>query len=640
MRRRSIVAGLFVFTVVLLAYRVTLGRYFTSEDFLLTRFLAEHPPWRDPELFTGPWLGVSVVKFYRPVSTLLYGLEIAAFGVAPFGYNVVHILVHVVNALLLFAIVRRLEPGTLVPAAAATLFALYPLHPNAVVFAASFATIVGAGFTFASFLAYQQYRRAGRRGWWAASIGLFVAALGSYEASAVLPALIAAYEATGPSRPERRRRDGAVAVLPFIGVLSLYFLLRRAVFGVLIGGYDDVGARLRDPAAWLADLLSSVYTLYVPAFERDPAFWERLSFVGFVTLVPLAGLAMARRRTDSRPLRLWLFAWLWILISQAPFAFRPCVPGNGRFWYVTAAGAAMSVGVVARGIGQAVPRRGRVVTVALVAGVALGWGWLLAGYLDVYLRAGRTVQTIQRELIRERDAAIAAPRIFVTRYPYFLLNAAGVPVAQVFHYGLRDAVNPPFVRASVPVYPLPPLRDAELRSISAADPDAVILAWDTPSRTFRRVSDPLHGGPTRELTVLAPAEGATLDREGLTIEIRHDDFRRFRVVVVAQGNGTIVEPTPASAPDGRVRLALPAAFVTTMARLYPDGEFFWWVDATDGSEDRTGFSRMRRFRLKQHGPGEVVSLSWAAWSVGPMRTTARSDSGPWRCRAGSRCNPR
>jgi hypothetical protein len=599
MRCRFIVAGLVVFALALLPYCMALGRYFTSEDFLLVRFLGEHPPWRDPDLFTGPWLGVTIVKFYRPVSTVLYGLEIAAFGVTPVGYNVVHTLVHAGNAVLVFAIARRLASGLLVPAAAAVLFALYPLHPNAVLFAASFATVLGATFTLAGMLAYQQFRQTARTRWWAASVGLFVLALGSYEASAMLPAILVAYEVMLPRREGGRRRDGVIAVLPFLSVLGLYFLVRRAVFGVLIGGYDDVSARLRVPAAWMDDVVRSIYTLHLPAFDRDPESWERWMFAGVVIVVPVAVLLFVRRRTGGRSLQLWSFAWVWILMSQAPFAFRPCVPANGRYWYVTAAGVAMSAAFLARGTVEAAPRRGRLVAVAVLGGMAVYWGWLLAGYLDVYMAAGRTAQTIQRQLLREYVAAGAPPRIFVTRYPYFLPNAARLPVAQVFHYGLRDAVNPPFVRSSVPVYPLTPLRDAELRPILTTDPDAVIVAWDMPSQTLRRVSVPLTpGGPAREVVVHAPADGATLDPRGLAVDIRPEDFRWFRLVVVAQGNATIAEVTGAPGPSGSVRLALPTAFVTTMARLYPEGEFFWWVEAANASGDLTGFTRMRSFRLR------------------------------------------
>lgn len=593
MRRRSLAAGVLPVALLLLLYGPALGRYFTSEDFLLMRFLGEHPPWRDPDLFTGPWLGITVVKFYRPVSTVLYGLEIAAFGVAPLAYNTVHTLVHAANTLLVLAIMSRLVPGALAPVAAAVLFALYPLHPNAVLFAASFATVFGACFMFASLLAYQQARRAGRWGWWPASLGLFVLALGSYEASAVLPAILLAYEILVPREEGDTRRGAAVTLLPFFGLLGAYLLMRRAVFGVVIGGYDDVGARLREPGAWLHDVVRSIYTLYLPTFDRIPALWECVFFVGVAVGAPLTAIALGRFRFGSA--RLWAFAWLWTLLAQAPFAFRPCVPANGRFWYVAAAGAAMATAFLARAIAETAARSGRVVAVAVVAGMALSWGWLLTGYLEVYVAAGHTTQAIQRELVRVN--ADAPSRIFVTGYPMFLVNAGGAPIAQVFHYGLRDAVNPPFVSASVPVHPLLPLLGNDRRAILAADPGAVILAWDAASQTLRRLA-PAPAHDASELVVQAPAEGAVLDPGALTVDVRPGGFRRFRVVVVARGNATVVEPTGAPAPGGSIRLALPAAFVTTMARLYPDGEFLWWLDANDGPEGRTAFTRMRSFRLR------------------------------------------
>src|ERR1700710_2112994 len=90
---------------VLAFYGRALARPFTSEDFLLIRYLGENPPWRHLlAQLSSPWLGISVVKFYRPVSTLLYGLEIAAFGGHPLGYNLVHLGVHGLNVALVWGI--------------------------------------------------------------------------------------------------------------------------------------------------------------------------------------------------------------------------------------------------------------------------------------------------------------------------------------------------------------------------------------------------------------------------------------------------------------------------------------------------------------------------------------------------------
>lgn len=599
--------------LVLVFYGFVLDRYFTSEDFLLVRFLGEHPPWRDPELWTGPWLGVTVVKFYRPVSTLLYGLEIAAFGPRSFGYNLVHVLVHAINVLLVFAIAGRLvramdvagldrlpAHSRAVPVAAAALFAVYPLHPNAVLFGASFATVWGSAFVLGSFLAYQRFRAGG--GWppWAASLGLFLLALGSYETAATLPLLLVAHDWLSARGSRGRGRGRVWASLPFFGVLGIYFLLRREIFGVFVGGYEDVSARLLHPRwdVWPMDVAASIQKLHAPTFDHGAALSGTLLTAALVCIAPLVFFAFAWRRLGSGSVRLWLFAWTWIVISLAPFAFRPAVPGNGRFWYLSAAGVAMAAGFLARAIASVLPGRWSTLPWMVLTVFGAYWGWVLAGYLDVYLAAGRTAQTIQRELVREHAAAGAPDRAFVTRYPYFLYGAAGAPIAQVFHYGLRDSVNPPFVQAGVPVYPLPPLRGAALLPVVMADRHAVIFEWDGAASRFRRVEPPsaLEGSPA-EITILGPRDGAVLDSRQLRIEFLPGGFQHVRLVVVARGNATVTRPERVLDRGEVVTLAMPAEFVTSMARLYKGGELYWWVEARDGGGALIGVSRMRSFRL-------------------------------------------
>jgi hypothetical protein len=586
-------ASVALVALVLAAYGPGLARYFTSEDFLLVRFLGEHPPWRDPDLWTGPWLGITAVKFYRPVSTLIYGLEIAAFGASPLGYNVVHTLVHALNAVLLFASARRLAPGRLVPFAAAALFALYPLHPNAVLFGASFATVYGATFVLAGLVAYQRFRETERRRWWAGALGCYVLALGSYEAATVFPAFLVAHEVLLPRRGEGPRWRRLADTLPFFVVLGAYVLVRRAIFGRFVGGYDEYSARLLgfDWRVWLTDLATSIEKLHVPTFDRWPGRPETLLFAGLVLVVPIVFLA----RRPAR-LRAWLFAWTWTVIGMTPFAFQPCVPGNGRYWYVPAAGVALSTVLAARGIAEVALPRWRVAPVAAVVVVGLAWGWLLAGYLRVYVEAGRTTRTIQAELIREHAAAGSPPRTFVTGYPYFLVTATlRTPVAQVFHYGLRDSVNPPFVPTAIAVLPLPPLPAAARRPIVAGDPTAVVLEWNPEAHRFRRLASPPGLASVPEIHVRAPRDGAVLDTKDLAVEFVPGEFGPWRLIVVSAGNATIAGPI--AARGGATRQALPVEFVTTMARLYPGAEFLWWLEAPDASGQPVAWSRMRSFRV-------------------------------------------
>lgn len=581
MSARKAVPPLVLLGAVLAFYGRALDRPFTSEDFLLIRFLGEHPPWRDlAAQLTRPWLEISVVKFFRPVSTMLYAIEIALFGGRPFGYNLVHVLVHALNAVLVWIVVRQLtrEDGgdELTPLAAALLFAIYPLHPNAVIFSASFATIFGAVFFLGSFAAYQRFRDQGSRLAWVASVVLFLLALGSYEAAAVLPGVIAAYD----HLLGRRRLGQALAgYLPFFGVLGLYLLFRRWLFGVTIGGYDEYSQRLLAPQIrrMAEDLATSIHQLHFPLYDRPPSAWAIVASCAVFVAGPILLWFL---RKDGREARLWLFAWCFALAGMAPFAFRPSVPGNGRYWYLAAAGIAMAACFAARGLRSLAPA-----VVVLLGGV---WAFLLVGSVSAYIQAGRTARTIQNGLLRVQPGT----ETFLTRYPYFVESAVQVPVAQVYHYGVWDSLHPPFTRESVSVYPLPPLRGIELLPVLLGRPGGAVYEWE--AGKLRRFVPP--GPAPVEFQVLGPADGAVVDpaRDVAEVVIPPGPHARFRLILSTRINGAVFDVTP----RGNVlRADLPDEILQTSDRLYGKGVHFWWIEARDASGRVSGLSRMRGFRL-------------------------------------------
>ncbi len=384
--------------------------------------------------------------------------------------------------------------------------------PNAVVFAASFATIFATTFFLGAFLCHQIAGERSPRIWESAALGLFALALGSYEAAAVLPLLLVAHDLLiEPGDRGRPLRARLLRWLPYGGLLGLYFLLRRHLFGVFLGGYEETGRRLLAPQLrqLLGDLGQSLYQLHVPVFAQSPGRFAPLLFLLLAGLLPLLYLGLSPVRRGS--LRPWLFGWVWTIVSLAPFAFRPVVPGNGRYWYLAAIGAALAAAFLARALAAAWQGSWRVLPALAVLALLVWWGFLLTGYLQVYVEAGRTAQSLAMQLERALRRPGGAP-VFVAGSPSFLLNAAGLPVAPVYHYGLSDAVSPPFAPPSPPVYPLPPLAVEELRPLLAGRPTSRIYEWEAGSGTLRQVVlSPFV--LLSELPVLAPADGARLGQE-------------------------------------------------------------------------------------------------------------------------------
>jgi len=588
-----------ILIVVLAFYGRVLGRGFTSEDFLLVRFLGENPPWRDfVGLFSSPWLGISVVKFWRPVATLLYGLEIAAFGGHPVGYNVVHVLVHAGNAMLVWAIARRLGrglsqtdgPDEVGPLAAALLFAVYPLHPNAVIWSASFATLFAATFLLAALLVYLRFRESGARSGQILALMLFALGLGSYEAAVVFPVVLAAADhLLGVRTVTRSHRSLAPGYLPFFLLLGPYFLLRKSLFGVFVGGYEDQGRSLLHPqlGPLLHDLATSIVWLHVPDYDRVPGPLALTAGCLLLVGAPLAFLWL-----HHRSLCLWLFGWIWTLAALAPFVFRPSVPANGRYWYLAAVGVALSL--------SSLIRSRRSVPAAVVLAVAgLFWGVLLHGYLGVQLEAGETARAIQQELVRSAGESAPTPRRFLTGHPDFLRNENGIPIAQVLRYGVWDAVHPPFVEAAVSVFPLPPLQGVELLPIVRGAPGSRIDAWDAQHREIRPAIVAPNGAEPVELAVLGPPAGAAIDpsHETVRVQVPPGVHARFRLIVVTRGNPAVVDLPPGAVKGEILRAPFPEDFCRTMDRLY-GGEMFWWIEARDAAGAVSGFTKLRSFRVR------------------------------------------
>jgi len=589
--------------VIAVLYAPALSRYFTSEDFLLLRILRERPPWQDlPATVAAPWLGITIVKFYRPVATLMFALEAALFGANPLLFNLVHVAVHATNALLVAALARRLQtrflpgpPDNRAAWLAGLLFAVYPLHPNAVLFAASFATIFATFFLLAAAVLYCRSREDGGPWAMAASVGCFMLALGSYESAAVFPGLLVVLEVLAPVGRRGAgwaRIGGAIGALaPFIALTAAYLALRRAIFGVFVGGYDDMAAQLGTLSlrALGENLASSVLRLALPLFEAPASRAAEIAALALAVLVPAALYVMSRYRLASGHARLTLFAATWVLAFMAPFSFIPVVPANGRYWYTVTIGAAIGLVSVSRWLGTAFPRLGFAVT-ALPVAIAVVWGWLLSDNIGVNREAARTAGAIRRA-VADVAATDGATRRYLAGYPLFLQNRAGVNLAQVYHYGLWDALSPPFTPApGVHIYPLPPVAPAALAPLVAV-PGARFYAWASADAPLRPLMIPrVPAG----LTVTGPADGA--DPSALPspapVVAPSERGQRLRLIVLAAGNWTMVETTAAGGHE--TGLALPGEFVKVMVHLYPRRELLWWVVAEDAAGRVLAVSEMRR----------------------------------------------
>lgn len=141
---------------------------------------------------------------YIPFSWMTLGLDYELWGMDARGYHLTNLLLHCVNAVLIYLIARRIlslampeaerRPRHLIVASAfaALFFAIHPLRVESVAWATERRDVLSGCFFWAAALAYLRYAAAPRsdRRWYWATLALYACAMLSKATSITLPALL------------------------------------------------------------------------------------------------------------------------------------------------------------------------------------------------------------------------------------------------------------------------------------------------------------------------------------------------------------------------------------------------------------------------------------------------------------------
>lgn len=233
----------------------------------------------------------------------------------PFGFHLVNILLHAVNAVLIFLVGKKLIRGQdhNAPAfVAALLFALHPMQTEAVTYVSGRSSSLMATFYLGSLLAYL----AGRAR--AASVLLFVLALATRETAVTLPAALLLVELCRgtPWREIARRQLAHWLVL---AAAAAVILLTPRYFELVAYGFRgrSLGENLLSQIGGVSWLIWHLVTLQ--GLNIDPALPALSQWSGTLTL-QLSGLIglflLGALNLRRRP---WLaFGILWFFLQLAP----------------------------------------------------------------------------------------------------------------------------------------------------------------------------------------------------------------------------------------------------------------------------------------------------------------------------------
>ncbi len=287
-------------------------------------------------------------SFFRPLVSVSYAADYAAWGPRALGFHVTNLLLHFGCVLLVYRIATREKIPGAAAFCAAALFAVHPVHVESVAWISGRTDVLATLFLLAAFLVH---RRSAERHVprWIAAACLFLPALFAKEVAATLPALVALDRWLGTRGEPRRMSRALAAALPFAVALAVYVGVRTIVLDGGAAPFLRLG-----PLEWAATaafVTARYVTLLVVPISLDAhypytaldGFGEPLALVGLAmvgVVVAAAGVLLRRSRADA----FWL---LWIPVTLAPvmlFGRFGDVMLADRFLYLPSVGLAILFG--------------------------------------------------------------------------------------------------------------------------------------------------------------------------------------------------------------------------------------------------------------------------------------------------------
>ena len=385
------------------AYVNTLGNGYALDDVDIVR---DNPNLRSvanvPLLFATPyWPDGSGTDsgLYRPVTLSTFAVDRAVFGSDPAGAHGVNVALHALVSILAWFAARRVGTRYGTALLAALLFAVHPIHAEAVANLVGRSELLAGAGVLAAWLCHRRSPEAPSRGrslaWDLAAALSYGLAVLSKETAILAPLVFLADDlrAVGGSGPRTARAGNVRAWVMFAAALVATLAMRVAVLGGVRGAADaipvdnpvvDAGAFARCATAlwiqvryallmvWPARLCSDYSFDAIPVVRTalDPRFAAGLLFTLGIAALVVHGW---RRRS---PVLVGATLWIAFFLPTSNLIFPVGALMAERFAYLPSLGFCVLAGHLGASLagagGRARRLRQATVVTAILALVALG----------------------------------------------------------------------------------------------------------------------------------------------------------------------------------------------------------------------------------------------------------------------------
>jgi tetratricopeptide (TPR) repeat protein len=304
---------LLLFALSFLIYGFGVSREFQFDDFV---YIGHNPLLRRPDAFHAVWFTSEAFNYY-PLFWSLLRVQYLLWGVHPLGYHLVNLLMHSVNAVLVWRVARAWRlPGAWWVAA---IFAVHPVNVQTIAWAAEQKNTWSFFFMALSLLAFIRHVEEMRWLPYAFSLFAFAAALACKTSTVCLPVfLLFCYG----FRPVQGRPQILLRLVPYFalgfaaGITTVWFEKHRVAAHSLVGSLS-LWQRLEMSGAafWFYLEKALVPVGLTPMYQGwvDTNAATHTAIPGVLLVALLIACGVFRRRVGA-PIALGIFYYALMLL--------------------------------------------------------------------------------------------------------------------------------------------------------------------------------------------------------------------------------------------------------------------------------------------------------------------------------------
>ncbi len=302
-----------VFVLMFAVYHTTLNAEFVQWDDDLLVFdnpaVQSITPWSLKQIFT-----TYDPELYIPLTLFTYQLNSVIGGSDPLVYHLTNIFLHGSSAIALAGIMWMLTRKRSIAIVTSLLFAIHPLHTEAVSWISARKDVLALVFFLLCILTYLVYADREKKKWWHISLACFLCALLSKVIAITLPVVLVLFEMyRGKSYRQLLTKD----TIPYFG-LSIIFgivaILGKEGQASVTTPIETVLMAFRSTAFYLQKIVAPMHLSVIYPETGEISLTNPTFLIAATIVIGITGAAFLLRK---RYTELW-WGWLVFIVTLGP----------------------------------------------------------------------------------------------------------------------------------------------------------------------------------------------------------------------------------------------------------------------------------------------------------------------------------